>query len=128
MPQRVHDRVKETTSTTGTGDITLAGAVSQFAAFSAVFVVDEPILYAIVGQSGSEWEVGKGHLSGSSTLVRDEVTESSNSSGSAGSVTYSLVSFSSGTKDVFCTLPAARIEEIWTKGQVTALVSGLAMP
>lgn len=89
------DRVKETTTTTGTGDITLAGAASQFQSFNSAFGTQKPFYYAIVGQSGTEWEVGVGYLSGSTTLVRQRVTASSNSN--------ALVNFSSGTKDVFNT-------------------------
>lgn len=89
-------RVKDTTTTTGTGNITLAGsAPTGFQTFNTAFGVGPSLAYAIVLQSGSEWEEGYGHLSGSTTLVRDRVTASSNSG--------SLVSFSAGTKDVFCT-------------------------
>jgi len=122
MSQRVHDRVKETTTTTGAGNIALLGAVTQFQSFSnrADFLAGGWIYYAIVGQSGNEWEVGKGYLSGAAVLVRSEVFESSNSD--------ALVSFSAGTKDVFSTIPSERIEEIFTKGQAVALATGLAMP
>ena len=98
MPKLVYDRVKETATTTGASDFTLAGAVAQFVAFSTRFAVGENIPYAIVGQSGTEWEVGYGHLSGATTLVRDTVLASSNSD--------AVVTFTAGTKDVFCTLPA----------------------
>ena len=125
MPSRVHDRVQETTTTTGTGDITLAGAVTQFKSFSSRFTsgpqqAADPIYYCIKGQSGAEWEVGRGYLSGATTLVRLVVFESSNSD--------AAVSFSAGTKDVFCTIPAERIEEMFTKGQVVALATGLNIP
>ena len=92
------DRVKETTTTTGTGAITLAGAATQFRDFNAVFGTNVPFDYAIVGQSGSEWEVGRGYLSGSTTLVREFVDASSNSN--------AAVNFSAGTKDVFATASA----------------------
>lgn len=118
--QRCHDRTKETTTTTGTGTITLLGAVSQFQAFSANFVVGEPLYYAIVGQTGTEWEVGRGQLLTSSTLQRDVVFESSNAN--------ALVNLSAGTKDIFSTIPAECIEEIYTKGQVNAAIRGFAMP
>ena len=89
------DRVKETSTTTGTGNVTLAGAATGFETFNTAFGVGPFFNYAIQLQSGSEWEVGIGHLSGSTTLVRDQVEQSSNSD--------ALVSFSAGTKDVFCT-------------------------
>jgi hypothetical protein len=93
------DRVKETTTSTGTGTITLAGAVSGFQSFSVVGNANVTY-YAIVGQSPStEWEVGIGtYTSSGTTLSRDTVLESSNSG--------SLVNFSAGTKDVFVTYPA----------------------
>lgn len=91
------DRVKETTTTTGTGNITLAGAVSGFETFNTAFGTSVNLYYAIVGTT--EWEVGLGHLSASTTLVRDTVLASSNSD--------TAVNFSSGTKQVFCDLPAA---------------------
>lgn len=108
MPVRVADRVKETTTTTGTGNLTLAGAVSQFSSFSSRFAVNDYFYYAIVGQTGTEWEVGLGHLSGATTLVRDEVYTSSNAD--------ALVNLSAGTKDVFITVPARRIQRTPTQG------------
>jgi hypothetical protein len=92
----VADRVKETTTSTGTGNITLAGAATGFQAFSAVCANNDTIGYCIVG--GSEWEVGVGTWQTGGTLVRTKVTASSNSN--------AAVSFSSGTKDVFCSLIA----------------------
>ena len=92
----VKDRVQETSTTTGTGTFTLAGAVTGFQAFS-VIGDGNTTYYAIVG--GAEFEVGLGTytLSGT-TLSRDTVLESSNSG--------SLVNFSAGTKNVFVTYPA----------------------
>ena len=92
------DRVKETTTTTGTGTITLAGAVSGFQSFAAIGNGNETF-YTIA--AGGEWEVGIGtYTSSGTTLSRDTVLESSNSG--------SLVNFSAGTKDVFVTYPAER--------------------
>lgn len=92
------DRVKETTTTTGTGTITLAGAVSGFQSFAAIGNGNETF-YTIAG--GAQWEVGIGtYTSSGTTLSRDTVLESSNSG--------SLVNFSAGTKDVFVTYPAER--------------------
>ena len=92
----VKDRVQETSTTTGTGTFTLAGAVSGFQSFSAIGNANTTY-YAIVG--GTEWEVGLGTYTSSGTLLsRDTVLESSNSG--------SLVNFSAGTKNVFVTYPA----------------------
>jgi hypothetical protein len=97
----VKDRVKETTTTTGTGTITLAGAVSGFQAFS-VIGNGNTTYYTIAG--GSEWEVGVGtYTSSGTTLSRDFILESSNAG--------SAVNFSAGTKDVFVTYPAERSVE-----------------
>lgn len=93
------DRVKETTATTGTGTVTLAGATSGFQSFSAVGDGNSTY-YTIAGQSNSEWEIGIGTYTASgTTLSRTTVLSSSNSG--------SLVSFSAGTKDVFVTYPAS---------------------
>lgn len=94
----VKDRVKETTTTTGTGTITLAGAADGYQSFSVIGNANTTY-YAIVG--GNEWEVGVGTYTASgTTLSRDTVLESSNSG--------SLVNFSSGEKQVFCTYPAEK--------------------
>jgi hypothetical protein len=114
------DRVKETATTTGTGDFTLAGAVSQFEAFSTNFATNDPIFYAIVGQTGTEWEVGRGHLSGATTLVRDTVLQSSNSD--------ALVSFAAGTKDVFVTIPGYWVKNVMKRGQSIATQQGWNLP
>ena len=96
----IKDRVKETTTTTGTGTVTLAGAVSGFEAFSAIGNTNTTY-YAIVHQSANEWEIGIGTYTASgTTLSRDTVLSSSNSD--------SAVTFTSGTKDVFCTYPAEK--------------------
>lgn len=88
------DRVKDTTTTTGTGNVTLSGtAPTGFQNFNAAFGTQVRFPYVIDGGTG-EWEVGLGYLSASTTLVR-EVVQSSSNAGAA-------VNFSAGTKDVFC--------------------------
>jgi hypothetical protein len=94
----VADRVKETSTTTGTGNFTLAGAEDGFRAFSAAIGTSNSTFYCISLQGGTEYEVGVGTLTGSTTFQRDAVLTSSNSN--------NLVNFSAGTKDVFCTQPA----------------------
>jgi len=92
------DRVRETSSTTGTGTITLAGAVSGYQSFAAVGN-GNTTYYCIANQAASEWEVGIGtYTSSGTTLARTTVVASSNAG--------SAVSFSAGTKDVFVTYPA----------------------
>jgi hypothetical protein len=93
------DRVKETTTTTGTGTITLLGAVTGYQSFAAIGNANTTY-YAIIGPT-TEWEVGIGtYTSSGTTLSRDTVLSSSNAG--------SLVTFSAGTKDVFCDYPATR--------------------
>ena len=98
----VNDRVKETTTTTGTGTITLLGAVEDFEGFSAGIGDGNTTYYCIFHESDSynEWEVGYGVFTASgATLTRTAITSSNGDS---------LESFSAGTKSVFCTLPASK--------------------
>ena len=97
----INNRVRETTSTTGTGAVTLGGAVGGFQTFAAGIGNDNTTYYTISINSENEWEVGRGTLNGdSSTLTRTEVLESSNGD--------AAVDFSAGSKEVFCTLPAEK--------------------
>ena len=97
----LNDRVRETTTTTGTGAVALGGAVSGFETFAAGIGNSNTVYYAIVHRTAAEFEVGLGTLDGdSSDLTRTTVISSSNSD--------SAVNFASGTKDVFCTLPASK--------------------
>lgn len=92
------DRVQETTTTTGTGTVTLAGAATGYQSFAAVGDGNSTY-YTIAG--GSEWEVGIGTYTASgTTLSRTTVISSSNAG--------SLVNFAAGTKNVFVTYPSAR--------------------
>lgn len=96
----VADRVKETTTTAGTGTVTLLGASTGYQSFAAIGNGNETY-YTIAGQTSNEWEVGIGtYTSSGTTLSRTTVLASSNSG--------SLVNFSAGTKDVFVTYPAGR--------------------
>jgi len=98
------DRVKETTTTTGTGAITLLGAVSQFQSLATAFGATSIVVaYAIVGQTGTEWETGEGTFNGTTGLTRTLVNYSSNAN--------ALVNFSAGTKDVFVTALSKRLVE-----------------
>jgi hypothetical protein len=91
------DRVKETTTTTGTTDFVLGGAVSGFQTFSAGVGNSNTTYYSV--SLGSDWEVGLGTLSANGlTLARTTVLQSSNSD--------TKVSFAAGSKDVFVTYPA----------------------
>ena len=95
------DRVKETTTTTGTGAVSLDGETGGFQDFSSAIGNTNTTYYAIVHQSLDEWEVGIGtYGSASNNLTRTTLLSSS---------TGSAVNFSAGTKDVFVTLPASQV-------------------
>jgi len=96
----LNDRVKETTTTTGTGTVNLGGAETGFETFVAGVGDGNTTYYCIT--AGAEFEVGLGTVTDASpdTLSRTTILSSSNSD--------SAVDFSAGTKDVFCTLPASK--------------------
>lgn len=99
MPLVLKDRVQETTTSTGTGTITLAGAVQGFQSFS-VIGNGNTTYYAITGPT--EWELGIGtYTSSGTTLSRDTVLSSSNNG--------NLVDFAAGSKTVFVTYPTSRV-------------------
>ena len=98
----LNDRVKETTTTTGTGAVALGGAVSKFETFAAGIGNSNTTYYAIVHRTAAEFEIGLGTLDAdSSDLTRTTIISSSNSD--------SAVDFAAGTKDVFCTIPASKL-------------------
>lgn len=98
MPHVTADRVKETSTTTGAGSLTLAGAASGFRALSAVMANGDTTFYSAQHQSANEWEVGVGTWQTGGILARSTVIASSNAG--------AAVNFSAGTKDVFITSPA----------------------
>jgi len=109
------DRVKETTTTAGTGTVTLLGAATGFQSF-AVIGNANTTFYTIAGQTGNEWEVGVGtYTSSGTTLARTTVL--SNSAGTQ----PSALSFSAGTKDVFVTYPSNKSVNLDASGNSTAL-------
>ena len=107
------DRVRETSTTTGTGTLNLDGAVDGFQTFVAGVGNSNTTYYAIVNRSETEWELGLGTVTDASTdtLARTTVISSSNSD--------SAVSFSAGTKDVFVTLPASKTAVFDTSNNFT---------
>ena len=98
----INDRVKETSTTTGTGTFDLAGAETGYESFVAGVGTGNTTYYAIELNSANEWEVGIGTVTDAATdtLSRDTIISSSNSD--------AAVDFSIGTKNVFCTLPAKK--------------------
>src|SRR6056300_751129 len=109
----VNDRVKETSTTTGTGTFDLAGAVSGFESFVAGIGNSNTTYYSIVNENG-EFEVGLGTITDAATdtLSRDTIISSSNSD--------SAVDFGAGTKNVFCTLPASKAVILDSSGNIVA--------
>jgi hypothetical protein len=106
----VNDRVKETSTTTGTGTFTLDGAVSGFETFSSAIGNTNTTYYAIVNDNG-EFEVGLGTV-GAGTLSRDTIISSSNSDAAE--------NFTAGTKNVFVTLPASKAVILDSSGNIVA--------
>ena len=101
MAFKLNDRVKESSSTTGTGTFTLGGAVTGFETFAAGIGGSNTTYYCIFENGTNNFEVGFGTLNGSaSTLARTNIISSSNSD--------AAVNFA-GATEVFCTVPGAKI-------------------
>ena len=110
MALLVSDRIKETTTTTGTGTYTLAGAVTGFETFTANLSNSDTTYYCCT--DNSDFEVGLGTFTSSgTTLARTTILASSNSN--------SAVDWSSGTRTIFCTLPAAKAVILDASGNAT---------
>ena len=108
----LNDRVKETTTTTGTGTLTLGGAVTGFETFAAGIGNSNTTYYAVILPGSAEFEVGLGTLSSdSSTIARTTIISSSNSD--------NAVNFSAGTKNIFCTIPASKSVFLDASGNVS---------
>ena len=118
----INDRVKETSTSTGTGTFSLAGAATGFETFVAGIADGNTTYYAIFLQGSNEWEVGLGTVTDATpdTLARTAVISSSNGD--------AAVDFASGTKDVFCTLPASKAVYLDASGNpVGAASAGFAL-
>ena len=112
------DRVKETTTTTGTGAISLGGAVANFQAFSAVLSNADTTYYAIVDTTNTAFEVGLGtYASSGNTLTRTTVLESSNSG--------SAVNLSAGSKTIFIAYPAEKA--VYEESDGSVLIENLEL-
>ena len=110
----VKDRVQETSTTVGTGTLTLGGAVLGFQTF-AIIGDGNTTYYTIADPTTGDYEVGIGtYTSSGTTLSRTTVLESSNSG--------SLVNFAAGTKNVFCTYPAERAVYLDTAGSAVTVL------
>ena len=111
MALKIADRVRETTTTEGTGTISLGGAVGNFETFSANLSNADTTYYAIVDSTNNTFEVGLGtYASSGNTLARTTVIASSNSN--------SAVNFGTATKDVFITTPASKMAFLDASGSL----------
>jgi hypothetical protein len=117
----INDRVKESSTSTGTGAFALNGAVTGFESFATGIGNNNTTYYAIFNQGTNEWEVGLGTLDATSAnLTRTTVISSSHSD--------AAVNFTGGTKDVFCTLPASKAVYLDSTGApVGAASNGFAV-
>ena len=110
------DLIHQQSTSTGTGNITLS-VVNGKRTFNDEFGTGgtDKFDYFISNQAAAEWERGTGHLSASTTLVRDTVLASSNAN--------AAVSFSAGTKDIANDVPAA----LQVRGPGSATVGNIAL-
>lgn len=93
------DRVRETSSSTGTGDFAVTGAFTGYTTFADAIGDGNTTYYTITNDSLGQWEVGVGTYN-AGAISRELILKSSNSN--------LLVDFGAGSKEVFCTLPAER--------------------
>ena len=120
----INDRVKETSTTSGAGDFTLAGASTGFITFNSGIGTSNTTYYTIHEQGTNNFEVGLGTLTGSTTLRRDTVL--SNSAGNTSKINFN--SGGSSTLDVFCTMPASKSVYLDSTGTpVGAASAGFAL-
>ena len=106
----ISDRIKETTTTTGTGTYTLGGAITGFETFTANLSNADTTYYCCT--DGTDFEVGLGTFASSgTTLARTAILSSSNSN--------TAVNWTSGTRNIFCTLPAAKTVFLDASGNAT---------
>lgn len=107
----LNDRVLETSTSIGTGTFTLLGAPDGFQSFADGIGGSNTTYYTIVNSTGDEWEVGLGTLNGGGTiLTRTTVYRSSNSD--------AAVTFTTGTKNVFCTYPSDKSVNLNANGDL----------
>jgi hypothetical protein len=111
------DRVADTSTTTGTGSITVSGtAPTGYRTFSSLLGAGDTFYYALSHQTLNQWEVGLGTWSGSNIFARTTVLSSSNAG--------SAVAFEVGTKDVFLTLAATKTLQLGPTDEAPSLAIG----
>jgi len=118
----INDRVKETSTTTGTGTLDLAGASSGFVTFVAGIGNSNTTYYAIHEQGTNNWEVGIGTVTDATPDTLARTTVLNNSAGNTSKINFS------GTLDVFCTMPASKTVYLDSSGNpVGAASAGFAL-
>lgn len=116
------DRVRDTTTTTGQGPVTLSGtAPASYQSFATAYGLGTPFLYCIVDGVSGLWETGTGWLTASNQMARDTAVFD----GSSGPGV--LVNFTAGTKDVFVTIAGHWCEDV-DSGSALHKAMGMAMP
>ena len=118
----LNDRVKETSTTTGTGTLNLAGAVSGFVTFVAGIGNSNTTYYAIHEQGTANFEIGIGTVTDATPDTLARTTVLNNSLGTTAKINFS------GTLDVFCTMPASKSVYLDSTGTpVGAASAGFAL-
>ena len=113
------DRVRETTTTTGTGAVVLAGAYQSYRTFLSAIGDGNTTYYAIANANTGDWEVGIGtYSSGTNSLSRDTILSSSNSG--------AVVNLSAGVKDIFVTQPSERA--VYVSGTSVVAANSATVP
>ena len=118
----INDRVKETSTTTGTGTLDLAGVVTGFVTFVAGIGNSNTTYYAIHEQGTANFEIGIGTVTDATPDTLARTTVLNNSLGTTAKINFS------GTLDVFCTMPAAKTVYLDATGNpVGAASAGFAL-
>ena len=118
----INDRVKETSTTTGTGTLNLAGAVTGFVTFVSGIGNSNTTYYAIFEQGTNNFEIGIGTVTDATPDTLARTTVLNNSLGTTAKINFS------GTLDVFCTMPASKSVYLDSTGTpVGAASAGFAL-
>ena len=118
----INDRVKETSTTTGTGTLDLAGVVTGFVTFVAGIGNSNTTYYAIHEQGTANFEIGIGTVTDATPDTLARTTVLNNSLGTTAKINFS------GTLDVFCTMPASKSVYLDSTGTpVGAASNGFAL-
>ena len=102
----INDRVRETSTSQGTGTINLAGAVTGFQTFVSGIGTGNTTYYAIFEEGTNLFEIGLGTVTDATPDTLSRSTVLSNSSGNTSNIDFN--SGGSSTLSVFCTMPASK--------------------